>query len=63
MWIYNKTINTYQATFELLVAMSKAVISFAREYKYTFGERIINYTLDTYGLNNFNFFLNCTIIL
>ncbi|MBO7095260.1 hypothetical protein J6V86_03700 [bacterium] len=26
--------------------MSKAVISFAREYKYTFGERIINYTLD-----------------
>ena len=26
--------------------MSKAIISFAREYKYTFWERIINYTLD-----------------
>lgn len=46
MWAENKTIKTYQATFELLVAMSKAVTSFAREYKYTFGERIINYTLD-----------------
>ena len=46
MSTYNKTINAYQATYELLVAMSKAIISFAREYKYTFWERIINYTLD-----------------
>lgn len=46
MWTYNKTIDTYQATYELLVAMSKAILSFAREYKYTFWERIINYTLD-----------------
>lgn len=46
MWTYNKTIDTYQATYELLVTMSKSIISFAREYKYTFWERIINYTLD-----------------
>lgn len=46
MWTYNKTIDTYQATYELLVAMSKAIMSFAREYKYTFWERIVNYTLD-----------------
>lgn len=46
MKTYNKTIDTYQATYELLIAMSKATISFAREYKYTFWERILNYTLD-----------------
>ena len=46
MWNFSKTINTYQATYELLVAMSKAILSFAREYKYTFWERIVNYTLD-----------------
>lgn len=46
MWNYNKSIDTYQAIYELLVAMGKAIISFAREYKYTFWERIINYTLD-----------------
>lgn len=43
---FNKSIDTYQNTFELLVAMSKATISFAREYKYTFWTRIINYSLD-----------------
>lgn len=46
MWNYKKSTDTYQSSFELLVAMGKAVISFAREYKYTFWERIINYTLD-----------------
>lgn len=46
MWTYNKSVDTYQAVFELLVIMSKSVLSFAREYKYTFWERIINYTLD-----------------
>ena len=46
MWNFNKSVDTYQYTFELLVNMSKAIISFAREYKYTFWERIINYTLD-----------------
>ena len=47
MGTYKKTVDTYQSAYELLVAMSKAIISFAREYKYTFWERIINYTLDT----------------
>ena len=47
METYKKTIDTYQAAYELLVAMSKAILSFAREYKYTFWERIINYSLDT----------------
>ena len=47
MGTYKKTVDTYQSTFELLVTMSKAIVSFAREYKYTFWERIINYTLDT----------------
>ena len=43
---YNKSIDTYQKIFELLIAMSKATLSFARIYRYTFWERIINYTLD-----------------
>ncbi len=47
MWTYNKQVDTYQDTFELVVAISKASISFAREYKYTFWERIIDYSLDT----------------
>lgn len=46
MWTFKETIDTYQATYELLVAISKSILSFAREYKYTFWERIINYTLD-----------------
>ena len=43
---YNKSIDTYQKIFELLIAMSKSTLSFARLYRYTFWERIINYTLD-----------------
>lgn len=46
MSLYWKTIDTYQLSFELLVAMSKSIVSFAREYKYTFWQRIINYSLD-----------------
>lgn len=46
MWDFNKTVDTYQLSFELLVNMWKSIASFAREYKYTFWERIINYSLD-----------------
>lgn len=40
-------IPVYQSTYELLISISKITISFPKEYKYTFGERLQNYSIDS----------------
>lgn len=36
----------YQDSFEILTILSRLVVSFPKEYKYTFGERLQNYALN-----------------
>lgn len=40
-------IPVYQITYELLITISKITMSFPKEYKYTFGERLQNYSIDS----------------
>lgn len=40
-------IPVYQSTYELLISVTKITTSFPKEYKYTFWERLQNYSIDS----------------